>query len=135
MNSAEREIIDQYSPEITQDAIPVDMLPYLPCLTQSDKEIITREETNKGPFRAAMELLSRVRRRRGAFRELVFALRASGCGHIADLLHPVEQGMYSYKTDGDNRIHILFHTLFFFREASNVKPAHISQIYLRREYR
>lgn len=91
MNSAEREIIDHYFPEITRDAIPVDMLPYLPCLTQSDKEIITREETNKGPIRAATELLFRVRRRRGAFRELVFALRASGCGHIADLLHPVEQ--------------------------------------------
>ena len=93
MNREEREKIDQFSPQIAEDAIPVDMLPYLPCLTQGDKEIIKCEEMNSGPMRATLELLSRLRRRAGAFQEFVEALRLSGCGHLADLLDPREQGM------------------------------------------
>ena len=93
MNRAEREKIDQFSPQIAEDAIPVDLLPYLPCLTQSDREIIKCEEANSGPMRATVELLSRLRRRAGAFQEFVDALRLCGCGHLADLLDPREQGM------------------------------------------
>ena len=93
MERKEKEIIDRYYGQIGEDAIPVDMLPYLPCLTPSDKEIIKCEETNGGPRRATHELLSRLRRRAGAFQEFVEALRLSGCGHLADLLDPREQGM------------------------------------------
>jgi len=97
MNRAERELIDHYSPQIVQDVIPVDMLPYLPCLTQSDKERITCEETQNGPIRATLELLSRIRRRTGGFREFLNALRASGCGHLADLFYPTQQGKWKSK--------------------------------------
>ena len=93
MERDEKEIIDRYCGQICEDAIPVDMLPYLPCLTQSDKEKIKCEETNSGPRQATVKLLWHLRRRAGAFQEFVEALRLSGCGHLADLLDPREQGM------------------------------------------
>ena len=93
MDREERNLIDQYSPQLVEDIIPVDMLPYLGCLTQPDREIIRSEERNQGPMRAAIELLSRIQRRSAGFRELVHALRVTGCGHLAELLVPREEGM------------------------------------------
>lgn len=94
MNREERNIIDRYNPQLVDDIIPVDMLPYLPCLAPCDKEKIKCEETNYGARRATMELLSRLRRRHDSFPEFIFALRATGCGHLAELLDPQEQGMW-----------------------------------------
>ena len=93
MNREEKEIIDRCYGRIAEDATPVDMLPYLPCLTQSDREIIKCEQTSSGPKQATYELLSRLRRRAGAFQELVDAFRLTGCGHLADLLDLGLQGM------------------------------------------
>ena len=92
MNREQRNLIDQFCPQIIQDVIPVDMLPYLLCLTHSDKEAIAHEETRFGPMRAAQELLSRLRRRPDGFEQFIQALTATGCAHLADLLDPREQG-------------------------------------------
>ncbi|XP_068726649.1 uncharacterized protein [Montipora capricornis] len=91
MNRDERYLIDQYFPQITQDVIPVDMLPYLNCLTQNDREAIASEEMRQGHMRAAQELLSRLRRRTDGFEQLIQALNATGCEHLANLLVPREQ--------------------------------------------
>ncbi|XP_068695212.1 uncharacterized protein [Montipora foliosa] len=91
MNREERYLIDQYFPQITQDVIPVDMLPYLNCLTQNDREAIASEEMRQGHMRAAQELLSRLRRRTDGFEQLIQALNATGCEHLANLLVPREQ--------------------------------------------
>lgn len=92
MDREDKSLIDQCLPQLVQDIIPVDMLPYLPCLTQTDKEGIKSEEVNKGPYRAAIFLLDRIRRRTNGFQELVDALRWTGCGHLADLLVPLGEG-------------------------------------------
>ncbi|KAL9989311.1 hypothetical protein ACROYT_G003847 [Oculina patagonica] len=86
-----RDLIIQYSPELVNDVIPVDMLPYLSCLTSSDKERIKCEEANHGPRRAAQELLCRIVRRPNSFQEFIRALRETGCGHLADLLFPQDE--------------------------------------------
>ncbi|CAH3018863.1 unnamed protein product [Porites evermanni] len=92
MDREDRSLIDQYFPQLAQDIIPVDMLPYLPCLTQTDKEGIKSEEVNRGPYRATILLLDRIQRRTNGFQELVDALRWTGCGHLADLLVPGGEG-------------------------------------------
>ncbi|KAM7431855.1 hypothetical protein ABFA07_017630 [Porites harrisoni] len=88
MDREDRSLIDQFFPQLAQDIIPVDMLPYLPCLTQTDKEGIKSEEVNRGPYRATILLLDRIQRRTNGFQELVDALRWTGCEHLADLLVP-----------------------------------------------
>lgn len=92
MEREERELINRYSPELVADVIPVDMLPYLSCLTSNDKERIKCEETNYGPIRAAQELLCRLVRRPNGFQEFIRALRETGYEHLADLLLPQEEG-------------------------------------------
>lgn len=92
MEIEEKELINRYFPELVDDVIPVDMLPYLSCLTSNDKERIKCDETNHGPIRATQELLFRLVRRRNGFQEFIRALRATGCGHLADLLLPQDEG-------------------------------------------
>ena len=92
MNREQRNLIERFGPQIIEDVIPVDMLPYLLCLTHGDKEVIAHEETRFGPMRAAQELLSRLRRRPDGFEQFLQALNATGCAHLADLLDPREQG-------------------------------------------
>ena len=94
MNREQRNLIERFGPQIIEDVIPVDMLPYLLCLTHGDKEVIAHEETRFGPMRAAQELLSRLRRRPDGFEQFLQALNATGCAHLADLLDPREQGNY-----------------------------------------
>ena len=94
MDREDRSLIDQCFPQLAQDIIPVDMLPYLPCLTQTDKEGIKSEEVNRGPYRATILLLDRIQRRTNGFQELVDALRWTGCGHLADLLVPGGEGRW-----------------------------------------
>lgn len=59
MERVERELINRYFMAIENGIIPVDMLPYLSCLTPADK----CEERNYGPVQAAQELLDRFVRR------------------------------------------------------------------------
>ena len=94
MDREDRSLIDQFFPQLAQDIIPVDMLPYLPCLTQTDKEGIKSEEVNRGPYRATILLLDRIQRRTNGFQELVDALRWTGCGHLAHLLVPGGEGRW-----------------------------------------
>lgn len=91
MEREEKDLIRRYSHKLVDDVIPVDMLPYLPCLTQSDKEKIRCEETNNGAMRATQELMDRLFRRRNAFREFITALWETGCGHLAEEICPQEE--------------------------------------------
>lgn len=92
MERDQKELINQNFPRLVEDIIPVDMLPYLPCLTSNDKEKIQCEQRNNGYTLATQELLLRLFRRRDAFQEFIRALSATGCGHIAELLYPREEG-------------------------------------------
>ena len=94
MEREERDLINQYKVDLVDDVIPVDMLPYLSCLTSYDKERIKCEETNNGPRRAAQELLDRLVRRRNGFQEFIRALRETGCEHLANSLLQQEEGKW-----------------------------------------
>lgn len=90
MDREERDLISENITQLVEDVIPIDMLPYLPCLTKSDKEKIKCEETNHGSMRAAQELIDRLVRRRNSFRELITALCETGCRHLAVQLCPLQ---------------------------------------------
>lgn len=92
MDRQQRALIYRYFSELVDDVIPVDMLPYLSCLTSRDKDAIKCEETNHGPMRATQILVDRLVRRPNAFQEFIRALRETGCGHLAELLYPQEEG-------------------------------------------
>ncbi|CAH3037473.1 unnamed protein product [Pocillopora meandrina] len=90
MDREERDLISENITQLVEDVIPVDMLPYLPCLTKSDKEKIKCEETNHGSMRAAQELIDRLVRRRNSFRQFIEALCETGCRHLAEQLFPLQ---------------------------------------------
>lgn len=90
MDRGERDLISENITQLVEDVIPVDMLPYLPCLTKSDKEKIKCEETNHGSMRAAQELIDRLVRRRNSFRQFIEALCETGCRHLAEQLCPLQ---------------------------------------------
>lgn len=90
MDREERDLISENITQLVEDVIPIDMLPYLPCLTKSDKEKIKCEETNHGSMRAAQELIDRLVRRRNSFREFITALCETGCRHLAEQLCPLQ---------------------------------------------
>ena len=90
MDREERDLISENITQLVEDVIPVDMLPYLPCLTKSDKEKIKCEETNHGSMRAAQELIDRLVRRRNSFRQFIEALCETGCRHLAEQLCPLQ---------------------------------------------
>jgi len=92
MEMEQRVLIKRYLSSLVDDVIPVDMLPYLSCLTSNDKEEIRCEETNHGPMRATQKLVERLIRRPNAFQEFIRALRETGCQHLAELLYPQEEG-------------------------------------------
>ena len=113
MDREEIQLIDKFFSDLVNDVIPVDMLPYLPCLTQNDKEKIRCEEANHGPMRATQELLNLLVRRRNAFHELVQALRRTRLEHLADLLHSPDDGIL-------NTLCLLtLHFIFFFSSSRN----------------
>lgn len=91
MERQHRQLISRYLPDLVDDVIPVDMLPYLSCLTSNDREEIKCEETNHGPMRATQKLVERLVRRPNAFHEFIRALRVTGCEHLAELLYPQEE--------------------------------------------
>lgn len=86
MDREEREIITELLHDLTEDVIAGDMLPYLNCLTQDDKEYILCEERNYGYKKAAVVLLDRLQRRKHGFQQFVHALLRTGCKHLVDLI-------------------------------------------------
>lgn len=92
MERQQRELIHRNLPDLVADVIPVDMLPYLSCLTSNDKEEIRCEEMNYGPMKATQKLVERLVRRPNAFHEFIRALTETGCEHLAELLYPQEEG-------------------------------------------
>ena len=88
MRAYEKKILDKRLPDFLEEVVPVDLLPYLPCLTKPDKENIEALQNTKGPTRATALLVDRLKRRDKAFAQFVLALRRCGSGHTALLLDP-----------------------------------------------
>jgi hypothetical protein len=93
MTPEQREIIRVNEPALVSDIIPTDILSWLVCLTSDDKEVITADERNIGPTKAARTLLDRLKRRPDAFGQLVCALRENMLRHLAELLDPNNEGI------------------------------------------
>jgi hypothetical protein len=97
MTPEQRDIIRAKEPELVSDIIPTDILSWFICLTDDDKEVITADERNSGPTKAAKTLLDRLRRRPHSFGQLVCALRENNLRHLAELLDPNNEGILLVK--------------------------------------
>ena len=71
-----------------EEVIPYDLFPYLPCLIQQDKEEIEATQRQRGPIKATMVLVDRLKRRDKGFQDFVLALRQCGGEHTALVLDP-----------------------------------------------
>ncbi len=92
MTPEQRDIIRVNEPALVSDIIPTDLLSWFLCLTDDDKEVITSDERNNGPTKAARTLFDRLKRRSNAFEQLVRALRENNLKHLAELLDPNNEG-------------------------------------------
>ncbi|XP_068750718.1 uncharacterized protein [Montipora capricornis] len=88
MEPREKRILDEKLKLFMKDVIPVELLPYLSCLTRFDKEEIEASQNNHGPTRACYVLVDRLKKRSQGFKQFVQALRQSGFQHVALLLDP-----------------------------------------------
>ena len=86
--SDEKKILDTRLKDFMGEVNPVDLLPYLPCLEQMDKEAIEAKQNNLGPTTANQILVDRLKRRNKGFVQFVRALRTSGNEHTALLVDP-----------------------------------------------
>jgi len=86
MKPFEKQILENRLKDFMNDVIPTELLPYLACLTQSDKEEIQATEMSRGPIKATFVLVDRLTRRDEGFQQFVRALRRCGCQHIALML-------------------------------------------------
>ena len=88
MEPREKRILDKKLKDFMMDVVPVDLLPYLPCLTRFDKEEIEASQRNHGPTRACCVLVDRLKKRQRGFQQFLQALRQSGSHHVVLLLDP-----------------------------------------------
>ena len=88
MRPFEKKILEERLKDFMEEVIPGDLLPYLSCLQQTDKEAIEATQRNKGPTTANQTLVDRLKRRDKGFSEFVRALRKCGSEHTALLLDP-----------------------------------------------
>lgn len=88
MRPYEKKILEERLKDFMEEVIPGDLLPYLSCLQQTDKEAIEATQSNKGPTTANQTLVDRLKRRDKGFSEFVRALRKCGSEHTALLLDP-----------------------------------------------
>lgn len=86
MLKTQKEIIDRFMSDLKCDVIPNDMLPYLLCLTEDDRESIQWKQNQEGPRAAVLVLLQRLKRRPDSFEQFLTALKHTGCKHLKELL-------------------------------------------------
>ena len=108
MRPYEKKILEERLKDFMEEVIPGDLLPYLSCLQQTDKEAIEATQRNKGPTTANQTLVDRLKRRDKGFSEFVRALRKCGSEHTALLLDPY----YNYPSKPLCSIRLYFNNPF-----------------------
>ena len=88
MRPYEKQLLEKRLKDFMDEVIPYDLFPFLPCLTQQDREEIEATQTQHGPIRATMVLVDRLKRRDKGFQDFVLALRQCGGEHTALVLDP-----------------------------------------------
>ena len=88
MKPQEKEILEKRLKDFMGDIIPIELLPFLPCLRQQDREAVEAKQSNYGPSKATVVLIDRLKRKDRGFLEFVEALRVCGGEHIALMLDP-----------------------------------------------
>lgn len=88
MEPREKRLLDKKLKDFMMDVVPVDLLPYLPCLTRFDKEEIEASQRNHGPTRACCVLVDRLKKRQRGFQQFLQALSQNGSHHVVWLLDP-----------------------------------------------
>lgn len=92
MLANKRQIIDKFAADLKSDVIPIDILPYLLCLTDDDCEQIEHKQDREGPRAAVPTLLSKLKRRTGAFEQFLEGLGRTGCCHLKTSLEKALSG-------------------------------------------
>lgn len=100
MEPREKRLLDKKLKDFMMDVVPVDLLPYLPCLTRFDKEEIEASQRNHGPTRACCVLVDRLKKRQRGFQQFLQALSQNGSHHVVWLLDP------NYYTSHEGEINI-----------------------------
>ena len=92
----ERKLLRRFAVQLKSDVIPVEVLPYLYCLTEDDYEQVQFKQDREGPRAAVLILLDRLKKRveQGAFSEFLTALDNTGCRHLKTTLETAFQGGY-----------------------------------------
>ena len=100
MELREKRLLDKKLKDFMMDVVPVDLLPYLPCLTRFDKEEIEASQRNHGPTRACCVLVDRLKKRQRGFQQFIQALSQNGSHHVVWLLDP------NYYTSHEGEINV-----------------------------
>ncbi|XP_015751012.1 PREDICTED: uncharacterized protein LOC107330992 isoform X1 [Acropora digitifera] len=100
MEPREKRLLDKKLKDFMMDVVPVDLLPYLPCLTRFDKEEIEASQRNHGPTRACCVLVDRLKKRQRGFQQFLQALSQNRSHHVVWLLDP------NYYTSHEGEINV-----------------------------
>lgn len=82
MLRSERNVIDKFAVDLKSDVLPIDLLPFLTCLTEDDREQIQFRQDREGPRSAVTILLDRLKKREKGFDQFLSALEENGCKHL-----------------------------------------------------
>lgn len=94
MRYMENHLLREREEYFVENLCPVDLFPYLTCLSVPDKEQIECDSKQNGDSRATQTLFDRVIRRGDeAFPIFVRALRETGYDNLAMILDPHYQGI------------------------------------------
>ncbi|XP_046850121.1 uncharacterized protein LOC124443679 isoform X2 [Xenia sp. Carnegie-2017] len=86
MLRSERNVIDKFAVDLKSDVLPIDLLPFLTCLTEDDREQIQCKQDREGPRSAVTILLDRLKKREKGFEQFLSALEDNGCKHLQKML-------------------------------------------------
>ncbi|XP_033757677.1 uncharacterized protein LOC117340036 [Pecten maximus] len=83
--------LNQHLPEFTRKVDPIELLPYLQCLTQSSREEIENRQRQNSKSQAAMKLYDHLIRMDNWWPQLLVALRHTNLYQLADKLEEIDE--------------------------------------------
>jgi hypothetical protein len=82
----QRQLLEQRLPHFQDDVIATELLNYLPCLTDEQKDQIAYDEKNYLPSKGVRTLVEKLEEYEEGFEQFVLALCKADLGHVAVLL-------------------------------------------------
>ena len=92
--SYENQLLEERLDHFKEDVRPVNLLPYLSCLTETDKQRILADESEHGKVESIQTLVECIKRKEEGFVQFVRALKRTDYGHVALLFDPKERSKF-----------------------------------------